>query len=651
MIRTIFLAAALALGVAPLAVSAQEANVDDGLEKVELEWGDTLNIPPQWNTEFRDSSIVLTPPEGDAEFVIVRIDNKTGGEDAVAQAWLSHDPEFDRTVRLAQDAPGRDGWDKFVSVSYETSPNEKIFLLAQALQSGENWTVILGRGALATVAKRGAQLNQSLGSLRPGGYDRETFAGKEAHHLDDAKIAAIKQFVTDSMETLDIPGVGLALIDDGEIVFEGGIGTREKGKDLPVDQNTPFFIASNTKGMATLLLSTLVDEGTLNWSDKVTDVYPEFRLGSDETTSSVLIEHLVCACTGLPRKDMQLIFNTKRGTPASDTFVQLAATEPTSGFGEVFQYNNLMASAAGYVAGALINPGMEVGAAFDKAMEDRIFNPLGMNNSGFGIGEFMATEYAAPHSDGIASTTVLAPVEWNHIFDPFRPAGGAYSTAHDMALYVQNELAEGGDLYGNKNLVARRLPKIATGEDSWYGMGLFGDDEYGVDVFYHGGSLLGYKSNMWFIPEAGVGAVLLTNSDSGQGLLGPFRRFLLETLYDGKPEAVENVASSAERSAQARERFLQDLSVPGDADVVAGLAQRYYNADLGPVIIESPSRLRVTSGPIDYVTRANEDGTTSIIAATPGLLGYPMVVGEQDGKRVLILRDAQHEFVFVENEG
>lgn len=649
--RIALFAAALALSATPVAVLAQEASAEDALELVQLEWGDTLNIPPQWKTEFREGLMTLSPPEGDAEFVIARISDQAEGGEAVALAWQIHDPEFDRTVRLVQDAPGRDGWDKFVSVSYETSPNEKMFLFAQALQNGEEWTVILGRGALATVAKRGAQLNQSLGSLRPGGYNRESFAGKDAHYLDEQRVAAIKAFVAASMETLDVPGVGLALIDDGKIVFEGGLGTREKGMDLPVDEHTPFFIASNTKGMATLLLSTLVDEGKLDWSDKVIDVYPDFRLGSDETTNSVLIEHLVCACTGLPRKDMQLIFNTKRDTPASDTFTQLAATEPTSGFGEVFQYNNLMASAAGYVAGALINPGMEIGAAFDKAMEDRIFAPLGMENSGFGIGEFMATDYAAAHSNGLTDTSQLAPTEWNHIFDPFRPAGGAYSTAHDMALYVQNELAEGGDLFGKENLVARRLPKIATGEDSWYGMGLFGDDEYGVDVYFHGGSLLGYKSNIWFIPEAGVGAVVLTNSDSGQSLLGPFQRFLLETLYDGKPEAVENVESSAERAAEGRERFLKDLAVPGDPEVISGLAARYYNADLGPVVIESPSRLSVTSGPVDYVTRANEDGTHSIVAATPGLLGFPMVVGEQEGKRVLILRDAQHEFVFVEDEG
>ena len=648
---------AMLLASTAIPLSAQDAGdtakaqtAEASLAIAELSWGVSLNTPTGWTVNQSENQMVLTPPEGDVTFAILKVLDTENGGDAVAKAWKSYDPDFDRTVRLVQERPARDGWEESVGVSYETSPSEKLVLFGAAQRYGDVWTVILGRGALATVAKRNSQLNQSLGSLRPASYERETFAGKNANPLDAERIEKIKAFVLQSMDELDVPGVGLALIDDGKIVYEGGLGTRLLGADQPVDEHTPFFIASNTKGMATLLLSSLVDEGKLDWDDKVVDVYPQFRLGSDETTASVAIEHLVCACTGLPRKDMQLIFNTSRDTPASNTFEQLAATEPTSGFGEVFQYNNLMASAAGYVAGVLINPGVEVGAAFDKAMQDRIFGPLGMTNSGFGIDEFQSLSYAAPHSWGASGEVELAPVEWNHVFDPFRPAGGAYSTAHDMALYVQNELAEGGDLFGAENLVLRRMPKIPTGEDSWYGMGLQGNDEYGVEVFSHGGSLLGYKSNIWFIPEAGVGAVLLTNSDSGQSMLGPFSRYLLETLYDGKPEAAENVTSSVSRGKEARDKARADLSIPGDPEVVGGLAGKYYNADLGPITINSTSMLTVTSGEFEYVTRANEDGTHSIVISTPGLFGFPMVVGEQDGKRTLILLDAQHEFVFLEQE-
>ena len=126
------------------------------------------------------------------------------------------------------------------------------------------------------------------------------------------------------MSALKIPGVAFALVDHGKVVFEGGFGERELGRGQPVDAHTRFMIASNTKGLTTLLLARLVDEGKLSWDEPVTDAYPDFRLGSPETTNRVQIKHLVCACTGLPRNDREWIFNTPRGTPPSATFAKLA---------------------------------------------------------------------------------------------------------------------------------------------------------------------------------------------------------------------------------------------------------------------------------------------------------------------------------------
>ena len=92
-----------------------------------------------------------------------------------------------------------------------------------------------------------------------------------------------------SAEELEVPGVAIALVDQGEVVWQGGYGVRSLGEEAPVDEHTKFMIASNTKGMATLLLSVLADEGKLRWSQPVTDLYPEFRLGSDATTKSTLV--------------------------------------------------------------------------------------------------------------------------------------------------------------------------------------------------------------------------------------------------------------------------------------------------------------------------------------------------------------------------
>ncbi|WP_200983393.1 serine hydrolase domain-containing protein [Qipengyuania soli] len=657
--RFALITSALLLAASPLPLLAQEAAESQAPVAVETGTGAMMVPIPGWASETRDGMLVFTAPEGDVTAALVAVDAATDGQDAVKRAWTKFDPAFAREIELAQDPPAREGWDQITVVNYKSSPAEKVAVQGIGLRKGDGWTVVLINGALATVAKRGAQINQAFGSLRPADYAKESFAGKAANDLTAARIAELTGYVEKAMEGLEIPGVGLALIEDGKIVWEGGLGVTSRGGTDKVDKDTEFMIASNTKGMATLLLSTLVDEGKLAWDQKVTDVYPSFRLGSDETTSKVLVEHLICACTGLPRKDMQWVMNTSHTTPASDTFVQLAATEPTSGFGEVFQYNNLMASAAGYIGGHLVYPDMELGAAFDRAMSERIFSPLGMTRTTFDFSKAMATNWARPHARGYDGPVEAAPMDWNYMVYPYRPAGGAWSSAHDMALYTLNELnkgklADGRQLASEKNLLKRRQHYVPTGEESWYGMGLMQSSGLGKDVFFHGGSLIGYKSNFWFIPEDRVGAVLLTNSDTGQALLGLFERKLMEVLYDGKDEADENLTAAVSLGAEARETFRKQVDPKGDAEVLAQLAPRYTNADLGPLTFAKKDGVTVatmTSGSSAVGTQANDDGTTSIVMMVPGFFGFPLVVGERDGKRALILLDAQHEYVFLEDAG
>ena len=651
-----FAAFLLALSISTAVPALAQESAAPATETIDAGSNASLLVPEGWTVVRDGGTVAITAPEGDATIALVAIPSAANGEEAVAQAWARFDPAFDRVVRLAVDQPDRDGWTDTKVVNYETSPAEKLVLQGVALKSADGWTAILVRGAQATFAKRGGQLGQMLGSLRPKSFAKESFAGKTAHKLDDLRILQIKDFVATSMDQLGVPGVGLALIQDGRIVWEGGLGVKEAGTTALVDENTQFMIASNTKGMATLLLSTLVDEGRLKWDQPVTEVYPGFRLGSDETTAKTLVRHLVCACTGLPRKDMEWIFNTRPDTPAKNAFEQLSATEPTSGFGEVFQYNNLMASAAGYVGAHIVHPDMELGAAFKSAMKERIFGPLGMTRTTFDTAEVMKGNWAKPHDFDIDDRIAPAAMDLNLAMEPFLPAGGAWSTAHDMALYVINELEEGvlpngGRLVSAESLLARRAHNVPTGEASWYGMGLFDDQTYGVSVIQHGGSLVGYKSNWFAVPAADAAVVILTNSDAGQGLLGSLSRRFLEVLYDGKPEAAENVASLVERRDIALAKFRSEIDNPGNPEVLGSLAERYANAALGPLTVRREggrTYLQSTTIESEVTTKKNEDGTYSIVMISPGLRGSGILVGSKDGKRTLTLDDGQHEYVWVE---
>lgn len=620
--------------------------------------GVTFTAPAAWAARKTAKVVELTPAEGDLHVAVVDVGAAADARAAAAAAWAGWAPDRARPPKLVTERPARNGWDERQVVDYETSPNEKRVMTAVAFRAGKAWTVAIIDGNEGTAEKRGAALGLINQSLRPAGYARENFAGRTAHPMDAARIEQLKAFVAQSMKEIGIPGAAFSLTTRAGTIYSTGLGVRLLGEPTAVDADTEFAIASNTKGLATLMLAKLVDEGKLRWEEPVTEAFPSFRLGSDATTSKVLVRHLVCACTGLPRKDLQVLLNSDPNAASKDTFAQLAATEPTSGFGEVFQYNNLMAAAAGYIGGHLVHPEMGIDQAFYRSIDEKVFTPLGMTATTFDYDRAMAKDWARPHGDGIDGKPVPllgAGMKLNYAFSRYAAAGGAWSTANDLIKYVRFELNEGkldnGTQYVSaKNLLQRRVPNVPIGEDQTYGMGLEVDRTWGVSVVHHGGSLAGYKTDIMLIPDADIGAVILTNGEEGQMLLRPFMRRLLELLYDGKPEAAGDVAAAAKRNQAEIAKEAERVSVTPDPAAVAALAPTYANADLGPLKVVKTAKgvdfaFRTLSTPMG--TRKNDDGTISFVALDPTLLFFPLVVSTEAGKPALIARDSQHEFKFV----
>ena len=616
--------------------------------------GDTFTVPAGWSIETSASSATLQTPESDTHIAILDI-HAADAAAAVASAWATYRPDMRRPLKVAVAIPDRNGWTDGKQFIYETSPNERAVVVAVALHSGDTWTVLLLEGTEPTFEKRAAQIHLVTGSLRPKGYQRESFAGRKALPLTPERIEELKSFVETSMTKLGVPGASLALIENGKIVYEGGFGVRALGNPTPVDARTLFMAASNTKGMTTLMLARLVDAKKLQWDEPVTQVYPAFRLGDAGTTSQVEIKHLVCACTGLPRQDLEWIFEFKKFTPAS-TFSLLSGMQPTSRFGEVFQYSNLMASAAGYVGAHLYEPSRELGAAYDDTMQKQIFDPLGMTDTTFDMARAQHGNFASPHGDDVDRHPALATMDNNYSVVPFRPAGGVWTSVHDMTHYMQLELAlgklpNGVQLVSEENLLMRRKTQIATGEDETYGMGLETNRRWGVPIVHHGGSLFGYKSDWMILPDSGIGAVLLTNSDNGGMLLYPFMRRLVEVVFDGKPEAVGDVDATAKNYHIVLAKERQRLVVPASQDEVSALAGRYTSSSLGDLAVQHQggNTVFVFDGWKSAVaSRRNDDGTTSFITIDPTRKGFEFVKAERNHKRALIIRDGQHEYVFTE---
>ena len=609
--------------------------------------------PAEWTLRVRGNGTILEAPEGQSFIAIYDLAEARDADDAVTQAWTAYKGKVPFAQITSVAAADSDGWSKIRGYSYDVPPNLKRAIGANARWANGAWTVVLFDAAQAVAEKRAGQIGLMLGKLLPKGGARESFAGKQAHELDRARIAALVQFVEDAERATQVPGVAFGVIQAGKVLHAGGVGVRQRGKPAKVDADTKFLIASNTKALATLMLAKLVDGEKIAWDTPATKLLPSFRLGDADTTSKVQVKHLICACTGMPRQDFEWLFQWAGVTPAG-VMETLATMQPTSKFGELFQYSNPLAAAAGFIGGHVAYPELELGAAFDRAMQAEVFGPLGMSATTFDFAKGQAGNAAVPHAPDIDGKPALAIASVNTSVVPVRPAGGAWSSIRDMLKYVQMELAEGvvnGKPYiGKEALLARRAPQVAIGADATYGMGLMVDKTWGVSVVHHGGDMIGFHSDMMWLPEHGIGAVILTNGDPGWMIRSQFQRKLLEVLFDGKPEADAKVAANAKAFFDnlAAERKL--LTVPAAAAAASELAARYTNPALGEIAVSKKG----TATLFDFgeyasevASRTNPDGTVSFITIVPGLGWLEFVVGEKDGKRTLTTRDGQHEYVFV----
>jgi len=642
-------AAAGTLASAPAAPTVKIAAGDTTWSDTD---GNSFILPDGWKVATRDTMTVVTAPEGDSNIAFVDVSAATS-EAALAAAWNAYKPDAKWPMIAQTDAPDRDGWSRGRNYEYQTSPNEKRGVQAATLFANGRWLVLVVDFSNATGEKRGGQVDKIFSHLYPKGYSHESFEGKTAAKLDPARIDALKKFVSDAETVTGVPGVSFGVIQDGKVLYAGGIGVRELGKKAAVDDKTLYMIASNTKTLTTLMLAKLVDQKKLAWDAPVVSILPTFKLGTEEVTKDVLLKHLICACTGMPREDYEWLFEWKGSTPAS-VMTMLGTMMPTSKFGELFQYSNLMAAAGGYTGAHAAYPKLELGAAYDKAMQALVFDPLGMKSTTFDYAKAQRGDHASPHGVTIDGHPARDPMEENYSIISARPAGGAWSNVDDLLKYVAMELAEGklpdGHQYISKEaLEARRIPNVALGADAAYGMGLIIRHKYDITVIDHGGDLIGYHSDMMWIPAANVGAVVLTNGDLGPAIRDQFQRKLLELLYDGKPEADENVAQSAKNYFTSLEAARKLWIVPADPAEAGKLANKYKNDKLGEIVVthkDGKTTFDFGEFKSEVASTKNPDGTITFTTIVNGLQGLEFTAGVSGGKPTLVTRDGQHEYVF-----
>ena len=236
--------------------------------------GSTFLLPEGWTRRVQDNAVILTPPEAGGSRVAI-VDALAADPDAaVAEAWavLGLSPK----LLVATDPAPRDGWEQRRFYEYDVAANDKRVVYAGAYRRGTAWTVVVVDVDQAIREKRSSQFGKLHQGLHPAGYTPESFAGRTAHKFDDGRLQQVATFVEQMRQAYDVPGVAIGIVQDGKVVMSQGFGVRELGKPEPVDGDTRFMIASNTKALTTRMLAKLVDAGKLDWNARAEDVYPAF---------------------------------------------------------------------------------------------------------------------------------------------------------------------------------------------------------------------------------------------------------------------------------------------------------------------------------------------------------------------------------------
>lgn len=336
----------------------------------------------------------------------------------------------------------------------------------------------------------------------------------------DEKIKEIDDYANTVMTTWKASGAGMAIaiVNNDKAVMTKGYGFRELGKPEKVDENTLFAIASNTKAFTTASLGILVDDGKLNWNDKVSKYLPEFQMYDPWVTNELTVRDLVSHRSGLDTFSGDLLwYDTTYST--DEMLRRVRYLKPVSSFRTRYGYQNLMFIAAGRV---VENASGMPWADFVKI---RILTPLGMTRTTTSVRD-LKENFAMPHNESGGKLRALPTGYLDNAIGAVR----LNSSVADLSKWIRLQLGrgtfEGKKIFSEAQSWQMWQPNIMipvsdasiknnpTKHFNSYGMGWFVYDYHGRKIINHSGGLDGMLSYTVLIPEENTGFVVLTNSES-----------------------------------------------------------------------------------------------------------------------------------------
>lgn len=309
-----------------------------------------------------------------------------------------------------------------------------------------------------------------------------------------------EKYVNKMMESEKIPGVAVAVSENGKVIYQKGFGMRDLETNKPVTPETIFGVASITKSFTALAIMKLVEEGKLRLEDPVRKYLPNFQLKDCNFIDEITIHHLLSHTTGLGTMERLEKLN---GFDEHLSYVNGRNHTYLGKPGEFICYNNDMFLLLGAVIGRV------TGEDYQDFIRKLVIEPLGMERTTYDIEKLKGF-------DNVTVPYVLEegkpePCPWPTLGN-YAVGGGVRSTVLDLLKYGEAYVGHAKEIISDESIVRMSTPVQWVSGKSFYGYALkVTPDYFGVTLVEHGGGQPGVSSNFGFIPERGIVVAVLTN--------------------------------------------------------------------------------------------------------------------------------------------
>lgn len=306
------------------------------------------------------------------------------------------------------------------------------------------------------------------------------------------KIEGIKHYIEEALDLYDIPGASLAIIENGEVIYDDQWGSSSDGK--PITGDTPFLIGSMSKPFTSLAIMMLVEEGKIDLEESILTYLPSFEYIT-ESSQTITVLHFLEQTSGISAYEGLKVTDKVQKRTISEVVEELSGVKLFNEPGKDYLYN----SANYLLLGAIIES--VTGQSYSEFLNERIFTPLNMTHTAADYEKAVDIGFV-PGFKSWFGKTIKNDGLYDHAGSPY---GYIVSTTNDLTKFL-TFMQEGGDLLSNHYL---ELIKTPPKDDRTYGLGWhFSKAE---KFLFHGGATPDYRGEMFIIPESNFAAVVLTN--------------------------------------------------------------------------------------------------------------------------------------------